>query len=317
MSSKQDLIRLLADGKFHSGEELGTSLGLTRSAVWKLIRQLADIGIDVHRVKGRGYQIPDGLELLNQSFMNDQLSSTNPLVVMNELDSTNQFLLNERARLSSGTILLAEFQSQGRGRRQRAWCSPFGANLYCSILWQFNKDPSELSGLSLAAGVAIVNALERYGVHNAQLKWPNDVLWNNKKLSGILIEMTAESYARTDIVLGVGLNVNMPTSVKLEQEWVDIKTITTPRKTQRNQLAVYLIDELTAMLQRFQTEGFEPFRRAWQSLDMLYDQAVTVKTPTAEQIGIAKGISPTGELLVQLSGELVRFSHGDVSIRNL
>lgn len=318
MALRHDLIKLLADGKFHSGEELGEVLSLTRSAIWKITQQLTDLGIDLHRVKGKGYQIPAGLDLLDcekiKQFLSENTQSKINLLIQSEVDSTNQYLLENCPKLPSGTILFSEYQSRGRGRRQKRWYSPFGANLYCSILWKLDKDPSELGGLSLATGVALVNALERYGLRQLQLKWPNDLLWQYKKLAGILIEMTGEPYSQTEIVIGIGINANMPYAADIDQGWTDIATIF-GSKQNRNRLAAYLIEEVLEMLQQFQREGFAPYVKAWQTLDAFYDLPIKVITPQQEISGIAKGITPLGELILHTENKQeLKFFHGEISV---
>ncbi len=320
MALRHDLISLLADGKFHSGEELGQKLSLTRSAIWKITKQLTDLGINLHRIKGKGYQIPSGIDLLNNEIilnkMSDVVKKRINLLVLSEVDSTNQYLLESRSKLPSGSILLAEYQSKGRGRQQRKWVSPFGANLYCSLLWKFNKDPSELNGLSLATGVALVNALERCGLRNLQLKWPNDLLWQYLKFAGILLEMTAETNSRTEIVIGIGINIHMPNIKEINPDWIDVSSII-GQKLDRNLLATYLIEELIDMVATFETKGFTPFVRAWQSLDAFYNLPVKIITPHSELSGLAKGITESGEFLLQQdsSKPALKFLHGDISLR--
>lgn len=320
MALRHDLISLLADGKFHSGEELGQSLSLTRSAIWKITKQLTDLGINLHRIKGKGYQLPSGMDLLNDEKISSRISGETRqqinLLVLSEVDSTNQYLLEARSKLPSGTILFAEYQSKGRGRQQRKWLSPFGANLYCSLLWKFNKDPSELNGLSLATGVALVNALERCGLRNLQLKWPNDLLWQYQKFAGILIEMTAETNSRTEIVIGVGINVHMPNIKEINSDWIDVSTIL-GQKLDRNLLATYLIEELIEMVATFENKGFAPFVKSWQALDAFYDLPVKIIMPHSEVSGFAKGITESGEFLLQPDSnkQVLKFLHGDVSLR--
>lgn len=319
MSSKYELIKLLADGQFHSGEELGSALQVTRSAIWKIMHQVKELGIEVHSVKSKGYQIPSGIEFLDKEKVLNHLPSSITqhvkIETINEIDSTNQYLLDKNNRKSSGSIILAEYQAKGRGRRHRQWFSPFGCNLYFSLLWSFDKDPSELSGLSLATGVAVANALEKYGVTQVQLKWPNDILWHYKKLAGILIEMTAETNSNTQVVIGVGINVQMPSDVDIDQEWTDVATII-GQKPKRNLLAAYLIQEIIEMLFLFQQKGIAGFVNYWQALDAYFNKPVTLSTPSKNYSGTARGINKQGEfLLLSDENKEIRFLHGDVSLR--
>jgi BirA family biotin operon repressor/biotin-[acetyl-CoA-carboxylase] ligase len=319
MSQKYRLIRLLSDGEFHSGQELGEILAMTRGGIWKAMQQLSPLGIEVERVKGKGYRIPRGIELLQfekiYSHIPETISKQINLQIFDELDSTNQYLVNHQSQLPSGTIVFAEHQTQGRGRRQKKWLSPFGANLYCSILYHVDKDPSELNGLSLATGVAVTHTLENYGIPNVQLKWPNDILWQNKKISGILIEMSAETNSRSQVIIGIGLNVSMPSNSDIDQEWIDVATIT-GQKPERNRLAAYLIIEVVEMLQRFQQKGLSNFIQHWKMLDAYFDKAVTLQTPTQQFNGIAKGINQRGEfILLEDNNKERHFMHGEVSLR--
>ncbi len=313
----QQIIQLLADGKFHSGEELGQSLQMTRSAICKHVQKISRLGVEIHRVKGRGYCIPQGIELLDlaviRSYLSAPLAIHSTILILPEIDSTNQYILDRRLVLPSGFMLFTEYQSAGRGRRNKTWLSPFGANLYFSLLWNFDKDPSELGALSLATGIAVANALERYGIAQVQLKWPNDILYNYKKISGVLIEMTAETYSRTQVVIGIGLNISMPPGIIIKQNLTDMATIT-GQKPKRNQLAALLIEEVIDMLSIFQQKGFNAFVKHWQALDAYYDKPIILYTPTEQYKGIAKGINRHGELiLVDHHNKEKRFLHGEVS----
>jgi BirA family biotin operon repressor/biotin-[acetyl-CoA-carboxylase] ligase len=319
MSTKDDLIRLLADGKFHSGQELGQQLNLSRTAIWKLITELTQLGLEINRLKGIGYQIPNGLELLERdtilSLLPKPLLDKISLEIKTEIDSTNQYLLTYQNSLPSSTIILAEHQTNGRGRLNRSWLSPYGNNIYFSILWRFDKDPTELSGLSLAAGVAVVNALEKYGISQLQLKWPNDILIQNKKLAGILIEMTGETNAHTQVILGIGINLSLSPEIQFDQPWVDLATILGCRP-ERNRIAAYLIQEVVEMLLLFQSSGFEAFYKHWQALDAFFKKPVKVITPQGNYFGVGNGINRQGEFI--LADEKLaekKFLHGEVSLR--
>lgn len=315
MNKKYELIAILADGRFHSGEILGEKLNLSRSAIWKLISQLSEMGIPINRIKGKGYQAPDGLSLLDFNKINNGLTDNAKaklnLEVLQEINSTNQYLLNHAKKIS-GTVVLAEHQTAGRGRRQRTWQSPYGANIYCSFLWRFDLDPSELKGLSLATGVAVANALERYGIPQVQLKWPNDVLWQGKKIAGILLEITGETHSSTTVVLGIGLNVKMS---NLAENWIDLASII-GKIPNRNLMAIYLIEEVLEMLTLFQQTGFDAFHKHWSVLDAYYQREVILTTPTQNFTGIAQGIDATGELiLLDHNQQQLKFAHGEVSLR--
>ncbi|MDX1654152.1 MAG: biotin--[acetyl-CoA-carboxylase] ligase, partial [Candidatus Competibacteraceae bacterium] len=227
------LLEVLGDGRFHSGEELARALGVSRAAVWKHLNSLGRRGLEVHAVRGRGYRLPNPLELLDPEGIRAQLSPSvqgrlAQLEVFDQIDSTNSYLLTRaKAGAPGGSVCLAERQSAGRGRRGRQWISPFAANLYLSVLWRYPDGPALLSGLSLAVGVAMARALEGVGVVGVGLKWPNDLLWRDQKLGGILLEFGGESSGPCQVVTGVGLNVTMPKepALDIDQPWPDLTTV--------------------------------------------------------------------------------------------
>lgn len=319
-STQEKVLELLADGKFHSGQELGTALNITRSAIWKLIQQLNALGLDIVRVKGKGYQIRSGLELLSKQFIFSYLSPNiqsqiTRFEILDKVSSTNQYLLDElRDQELKTTVVLAEYQSHGRGRRGRNWQSPYAKNIYLSLLWYFQKDPGELSGLSLVTGIAIINALQKYGIQDLQLKWPNDVLFQGKKLCGILIEMIAKPHIETSVVIGVGINVDMSNSVT-SNDWIDLTSIL-GTKPDRNQVGAYIIEELINILELFQQRGFCYFLSDWQRYDMLTDKVVTIYTNHEPYPGKVLGVSNKGELIILNSdNQIVHLMQGEVSVR--
>ena len=200
MTIKGDLLNILSDGNFHSGESLGAVLGIGRSAVWKRIRALSDRGIEVFAVSGKGYRLASPVELLCKdkilmSMRREARKKISGIEIHQQTTSTNQLLLkNIDAGFSSGYVCLAESQSEGRGRRGRDWYSPYARNLYCSIGWKFPDSPESFPALGLAVGVGMARALCRLGLPGVKLKWPNDVLWERAKLAGILVEMSGESH---------------------------------------------------------------------------------------------------------------------------
>lgn len=320
MNIQSKLISLLSDGKFHSGEELGSLLKITRSAIWKVIKQLSTLGIEVNCVKGKGYQIPNGLDLLNKTTIYHHLSditrkNIHCFEILEKVSSTNQYLLKElNSNNAKTSIVLTEYQSAGRGRRGRSWHSPYGKNIYLSLLWHFEKDPGELFGLSLVTAMAVIFTLEKYGLTNLQLKWPNDVLWNGRKLSGILIEMMARPHIETSVILGIGINVDMPKNSQIN-DWVDISEIIST-KPDRNKITALLINEIVDILELFQKNGFSYFLPDWQRYDMLNNQTVTIYTNNNQFTARVLGISNKGELIIlNEHDEIIHLLQGEVSVR--
>ena len=217
MISHYALLKVLSNGKYHSGAALGKQFGISRAAVWKIIQKIElTSGLTVFAVKGKGYKLQNPVELLDKDIITTHLNETTLnhlsfLEVFFDIDSTNKYLNNKSIEgAASGFVVLAEQQTKGLGRRGRTWVSPFGGNLYLSILWRTLHAPAQLGCLSLIIAVAIVRVLQKIGIKDAGVKWPNDIYCQNKKLAGILLEMRGESSGPSVIVIGVGINISMP-----------------------------------------------------------------------------------------------------------
>lgn len=310
------LLQLLADGQFHSGAALGARLGVSRAAVHKQIAALSELGIDCHAVQGRGYRLAQPLEPLQPQRWQPPLD--NGAVVLS-IDSTNGALMRERRQLPTGYVLLAEHQSAGRGRRGRGWVSPPATNLYLSLLWRFDQGLEAVLGLSQAVALACVDALQAVGAQGLQLKWPNDLLWQGRKLGGILIELAGQPGEPTDVVVGVGLNLQMSDSAAaaIDQPWVDLATVLGQRPP-RNRLATTLVAALRAELGRFEGEGLSPRLAQWQQHDAFHQQPVKLLLgPQRVVTGVVAGIDHQGALLLQTDGAIERFLGGEVSLRGV
>jgi BirA family biotin operon repressor/biotin-[acetyl-CoA-carboxylase] ligase len=316
------LLGLLADGGFHSGEALGSALDLSRAGVWKLAQGVKDLGVDLLAVPGRGYRLGNAFEPLDSERIVAGLTAEERrrlagIEVLPTVDSTNRALaVRAAAGAPSGTACLAEHQSGGRGRRGRAWVSPYGANLYLSLLWRFQLAPAALGPLSVAVGVMVNEALADLGAAGVGLKWPNDVLWRGRKLAGVLIEVAGEATGPAQVVIGVGVNAHMPPAAGegIEQPWVDLRTVL-GRPVDRNLLAARVLARLAAGLERFSREGFAPFREAWDRLDLACGRPVTVVTGDGSVAGRCLGLDDSGALLVETGGRAGRFLSGEVSLR--
>lgn len=326
LSSLSALLGLLSDGQFHSGEELGELLGVSRAAVWKQLQKLDLSGLELESVKGRGYRVPGGLDLLNenliQSLLEPQIKSLiRQLDVRLSIDSTNAQALRQLPQLGAGYVCLAEQQTAGRGRRGRNWVSPFGRNIYLSISWLFEEGIAVLEGLSLAVGLVVVETLEQLGFSGLELKWPNDILWQSKKLGGVLLEINGDPSGQCQLVLGVGLNVYMPPAgaEEVTQAWTDLHTISpvdfSEQKLGRNQLAASLINCLLNLLQDYAGCGFAFYRQQWEARNAHKDQWVELIFPGRSQVGRVLGVDDKGALRLETSeGEQV-FHGGEISLR--
>lgn len=321
MPLQYTLLKHLCDGRFHSGEALAKQLGVTRTAIWKSLKTIQRrFSLRIDAVHGRGYRLVAPVELLDAVTIRKALqpqTQTRDIQIFLSVDSTNRHLLKIAATGNyHGTIVFAEHQTAGRGRLGRAWVSPFGGNLYFSLLWRFKSVPGMLSGLGLAVAVAITRALRHWDVPDIQLKWPNDILCRGRKLCGILIEMQGEMSGPTAVVIGVGLNVKMATAdaAGVEQPWIDLQRAGIEGLS-RNKLAAVLIDEIVNMLVIFEARGLPPFLAEWRGLDRFKDQPVTLHLAEQKITGIARGIDDNGALLVEERQQLQRFYSGDVRLR--
>ncbi len=312
------LLKILADGHFHSGQQLGEALGVSRTAIWKKLQSLEEIGLAVHAVSGKGYRLSRPLELLQHERIISHLDSTsrtllNKLEILPETDSTNRYLM---ARTETGLACFAEYQQDGRGRRGRSWHSPFAANICFSLTWHFDDAANTLSGLSLAAGVWIAEALQAAGISGVGLKWPNDVLHNGRKLAGVLIEMKGETAGPCQTVIGIGLNVDMPakTAETIDQPWTDIRIIT-GQQPRRNQIAGLLLHHLLTGLSSYQRNGLSTVLERWNEMDCMAGRQVQLHHPSGVLAGTARGIDETGALQLACKDGLRSIHSGEVSLR--
>lgn len=317
-----ELIRHLADGRWHSGETLAGVLGVSRTAVWKRLRELETLGLELHKLTGRGYRLARPLELLDAETIARAMAPArrvllDKLEVLPLTDSTNRVLMENQLERA---LCFAEYQSAGRGRRGRSWVSPFGANLYFSAAWSFSSAPAVLSGLSLAVGVGLARMLRELGIAEIGLKWPNDLYWRKKKLGGILIEHAGEAGGPWRVVAGVGINLEMTEKQAegVDQPWTSVAEACAAQRLEmpgRNQLAGQCADALLVVLERFSAEGFAPFRKDWNEFDIARDRLVRVDDGGRWQEGKASGIDTDGALLLQIGNEKRRFVSGEITLR--
>ncbi|MGM0694828.1 MAG: biotin--[acetyl-CoA-carboxylase] ligase [Pseudomonadota bacterium] len=320
-----DLIRLLSDGEFHSGEQLGQQLGVSRAAVWKQLRKLESLGIPMEAVKGQGYRLAERLELLDGSTIVAGLSrEARPfltrLFVEESLPSSNAFLRERFAQgAGHGEVCLVEQQSEGRGRRGRVWVTPWGRTLMLSIGWRVEAGVTSLEGLSLALGVALARVLERHGVR-PRLKWPNDVLLEADdgrlgKLAGILVEISGDVGGPCEVVIGMGINVELPEAFRVGIDQAVAAVHDQAPGLSRNALAVELLDELLPLLAGFEKQGFSAWRDDWNARHAFTGREVEVLQQGEREAAIAGEVDEAGNLWVQQSGLPVRLAGGEISVR--
>lgn len=316
------VLRVLADGEFHSGEALARALAVSRASVWNAVGELQALGLDVYRVHGRGYRLARPFALLERAAIERALgpcAKAFTLELRDTVDSTNSVLLEQAARgAPGGAVLAAEWQTGGRGRLGRAWHAGLGEALTFSLLWRFVRGAGALAGLSLATGVAVARALESLGASELCLKWPNDVLWRGAKLGGILIELAGDALGPTAAVIGIGVNVRLSpaTRAAIGQPAADLEAACGGTAPDRNAVLAAVLGELADTMARFEHEGFGPLREAWERRHAYQDRAVALRLPDGARVeGRARGVTENGALLLERAGAVHRFHSGEISLR--
>lgn len=320
---RKSLLKMLADGRFHSGSDLAEALTVSRTAVWNLVRELKERGLDLSAVSGKGYRLAWPLELLDGETILAGLSQSasqriSALEIHDELDSTNTRLMGMAAGgAPSGAVCLAEHQTAGRGRIGRTWQSAYGGGICLSLLWRF-EEQAAIAGLSLAVGVVILRALQQAGVEGAALKWPNDVLWRERKLAGILLEVSGEAHGRCAVVIGIGLNVRLPgqAAEKIDQAWTDLNQVAGGAPPSRNRLVSLLLEELTRLLADYPERGLRAYIEEWRRWHGHVGRAVELRSGNRIVRGVVAGVSDDGLLILDCGRDGMReFASGDLSLR--
>nr|WP_298416029.1 biotin--[acetyl-CoA-carboxylase] ligase [uncultured Halomonas sp.] len=320
-----ELIRLLSDGDYHSGEQLGKQLGVSRTAIWKQLKKLEVLGISSEAIKGLGYRLVSPIELLDGPRIVSALSKEPRqhlarLFVEESVTSTNSFL---RERFAQGVghaeICIAEGQSAGRGRRGRQWLSAWGQGLTFSIAWRFDGGAVTLKGLSLAIGVVIAQVLEQHGLRVA-LKWPNDVLMlsadgEKRKLAGVLVELNGDVSGACEIVAGIGLNIVLPSSLREQLDQPVAAVADQSPRVSRNILAAGLIEALLSLMASFEKDGFGAWQKKWNQRNAYLGCAIEVTQNAQRYTAIDEGVDDEGNLCVRRDNELLRLVGGEISLR--
>ncbi len=320
------VIERLADGRFHSGENMARALGVSRSAIWKSLRTVRALGLEVHAVTRKGYRLPQPLELIDERSIRAHLQKETArrlgcLSVHHSIESTNTLLLATPAGAAGkAQVCLAEYQSAGRGRRGKRWVMPFGAGLCLSVGWTFAETPRQLSALGLAIGVSVLRAVRRLKGAAVTLKWPNDIWFEGRKLGGILLELQAEADGPAFVVVGLGLNYRLPAASRKEiaalgLESAEIGELFDGTVPGRNELAAAVIEEIVVALGEFERHGFAGFHKEWREADALSGRTVTAMKGSEMQGGIARGIDEEGALLIEYRGRVIKIVSGEVSLR--
>ncbi len=317
---KTRLLRCLLDNEYHSGNGLSARLGVSRTVVWKVIKQLRGYGLEIESRHGKGYRLLDEIDLLDQNEILDGLGQPARacrIDVLFDTESTNKCLtgLFGQPELHQ-RIVLAEYQQGGKGRRGRTWISPFARGLYLSLGWHFDMAPASLNALSLASGVALVQTLDGLGMAGVSLKWPNDLVVAGKKLGGILLEARSETASSCDVVIGIGLNIRLDKTTKsgVDQPVTDLVD-NFRQLPSRNRLASSIIGGQIAMLERIAAGSMGDYIREWKRLDCLTGKQAALRMPDQVVRGRVLGVDDHGLLLLETSGHTRKFSSGELSVR--
>ncbi|HEY6516796.1 MAG TPA: biotin--[acetyl-CoA-carboxylase] ligase [Steroidobacteraceae bacterium] len=315
----------LTDDEFHSGEELAETLGVSRGAVWKAVESLRDLGATLHAVRNRGYRLRSGSDALDAGRIINLLfpparSQVRSVEVAWTVDSTNSVLLaRKNPPFGQCEAMLAEYQTAGRGRRGRTWLAPPGGSICLSLSWTFREVPKDLGALGLVIGVCALRALRDARLDHVQIKWPNDLVVEGRKLGGILIELRAESDGPACVVIGIGLNVALGAKAleaigETGASPIDLTTAGM-RDISRNAIAAALITKISQALPVFEQEGLKPFADEWRDADALRGRQIDVHTQVSVERGLARGIDLHGALVVETPKGVRRFISGDVTVR--
>lgn len=241
--------------------------------------------------------------------------------LFDSIDSTNDWSLAELKRgREPAFVCIADHQSKGRGRRGRHWLSPPAANIYFSLSWHFELPVGRLGVLSLAQGVAVIKALDKIGISNAWLKWPNDVLINDEKIAGILIETSGVRATSCDAVIGIGLNYRMPENIMPESgmRWTDVAHSDCTMPADRNNLLAILLNETVNMCRLYQHKAGAILSDIKAELDGLNNREVSLHIDNGDQFtGTVLGVNERGELRVLVDGNERVFNSADVSLKKL
>ena len=316
------LLSILSDGELHSGETLATKLNISRAAIWKSIKQLESSGLQIDAERGKGYRLGRPLELLSADRIKKCLpaeikKSCREVEVLFKTDSTNSALFNRLDKEQiCGRAVFAEYQSQGRGRRGNQWLAPLGSGVMFSVGWRFELAPKTLGLLSLFIGVAVARSLQSKDIKGVGLKWPNDIVIENQKIGGILLELRGETNGPIDVVIGIGLNYELPEDFnsQIEQAVTDICRHAN-QVISRNEFAATLLINVVEILKQVETSDSLDLLDEWRALDCYIEQKAKLILPDKEIEGILKGVDDQGSILMSVSGEIKSYNAGEISLR--
>lgn len=315
----RDVLRVLVYNEWISSKELCEKFNVSRTAVWKHINYLKEKGFKIDSNSKKGYKLifpaDSPLRLTTEDFKG--LSFGKKILSFITIDSTNTYAHKIGEESKEGTLVIAEEQKSGRGRRGRIWFSPFGKNLYFSIILKPQLVISILSRLTIVIGVSVAEALKEFGVY-VKLKWPNDIMIGDKKIGGILSELYSEGELAKYVILGIGLNVHSE-----EGEFPDeLKNIagsiysTTGKKINRAELLFQIVKKFEKNYNTYvYKEGdIEEFKEVWENIAYGKDKEVLITTGSSKEIGLVLGLKSDGALLAKINGMLREIYSGEILV---
>lgn len=318
-TARISLLRILADGQVHSGERIGRSLGLSGIEMDKLVTEAETLGVRVLAADS-GYRLEEPIDLYDAKLLAERVKEECPVLSLEVLDeclSTNEALA-ERARAGAahGTVLICEHQGAGRGRRGNTWVSTVGGSVTFSVLWRFSRRTEELAGLSLAVAVGAAKALERLGVRDVAVKWPNDLFCGEGKVGGILIETTGGTAGPIVAIVGIGINMRLSSAARerIGRPAADIAA-NIPAMPSRTAVLAGVLSSVASSLEVFSREGFAPFRQAWLERHAWQGRRVVLlRADRRVAEGEVVGIAEDGALELASDRGIERFHNGELSL---
>lgn len=323
---KIEILRLLKESEgFLSGQQLCEQFQVSRTAVWKVIEQLKKEGYEIEAVRNKGYRLIESPDVMSRAEIESLIHTKwagKQIIYYDETDSTNTRAkeIGEKGdRSQHGTLIVADRQIAGKGRRGRAWESPAGSSVYMTLLLYPDILPTKASELTLVMALAVAEGIQKVTGLEVGIKWPNDIILSGKKTCGILTEMSAEIGYINYVIIGVGLNVNQMTFPEEIQDVATSLKIESQKDVKRAELIVAVMESFEKYYEIFlQTEDLSGVREQYDQMLLNRNQKVRVLEPGHEYEAMARGITPTGELIVRLpDGEEKEIYAGEVSVRGV
>ena len=314
---------LLGRDNYVSGQELCTKLGVSRTAVWKVMNQLKEEGYKIEAVSHKGYRIVSYPDKITAEEVASRLKTTwagRNIAFLERVDSTNNYAKKiAEDGAPSGTLVITEDQYGGRGRRGRTWVNPPGSSIAMTLVVRPELAPNHASMMTLVMGIAIAKACKKTAGVETKIKWPNDVIVDGKKICGILTEMSADPDRIHYVVIGAGINVNIQSFSEEIKEVATSLQMVTGKRLHRADLISSCMEEFEKCYEKFiQTEDLSLLLEEYHNLLVNKDQKVCVLDPGGEYTGTALGIDKNGELIVRKdNGEVTLVYAGEVSVRGV